>query len=126
MSQSIQPATLPIPGRDTEHERQIVGGAGHQESLLQCQRQLLGEALPHEPFHSHRVAVTDETHRFAALTTLSLTGAPDDVSAGSNTRTPLATCLSARCRTEIRRARSWCFLLEIERVSEGSREPKLR
>ena len=63
VAQPVQPATLPVPLGDGKHEREIAGGAGLQETLLQRQRQLLGETLTHEPFDHDRVAVPYQPHR---------------------------------------------------------------
>ena len=41
-------------------------GAGQQETLLQRQRQLLAEALSHEPLDHHRVAITNEPYRLGS------------------------------------------------------------
>ena len=62
---------------------EVARGARQQETLLQRQRQLLGEALPDEPLDHDRVAVTDQARTAsAAVTTLSLTDVPDKDSAG--------------------------------------------
>ena len=63
MRQPVQPATLPVTRGDGEHQVQVLGGGGQQETLLQRQRQLLGEALSHEPLDHHRVAIANEPYR---------------------------------------------------------------
>jgi hypothetical protein len=42
VAQAVQPATLPVALGDGEHEREVAGGSGVQETLLQRERQLLG------------------------------------------------------------------------------------
>jgi hypothetical protein len=63
VTQPVQPATLAVPRGDREHQREVAGGTGLQKTLLQRERQLLGEALPHEPFNHNGIAVTYESHR---------------------------------------------------------------
>ena len=52
-------------------------GAPQQEALLQRQRQLLGEALPHKPLDHNPVAVPDKQHRLGGSEFLLLTDVPD-------------------------------------------------
>jgi hypothetical protein len=63
VAEPVQPATLPVSRRDGKHQPEVAGSARQQETLLQRQRQLLGEALPHEPLDHDPVAVTDKPHR---------------------------------------------------------------
>ena len=63
VAQAVQPATLPVALGDGKHEREVAGGAGVQETLLQRERQLLGETLTHEPLDDDRVAVPYQPHR---------------------------------------------------------------
>ena len=64
MSQPVKPPAKPVPRGHGKHQPEVVGSARQQEPLLQRQRQLLGEALPHKPIDHDRVAVTNKPHRF--------------------------------------------------------------
>ena len=54
VAQAVQPATLPVAWGDGKHQREVAGGSGVQETLLQRERQLLGETLTHEPLDHDR------------------------------------------------------------------------
>ena len=64
MSQPVQPPAEPVPRGHGKHQPEVAGSARQQEPLLQRQRQLLGEALPHKPIDHDRVAVTNKPDRF--------------------------------------------------------------
>jgi hypothetical protein len=68
-----------------------LGGAGQQETLLQRQRQLLGEALSHKPLDYHLVPGSVPPERdsarsttLAVVTTSSVTDALDGDSTGAD------------------------------------------
>ena len=92
MSQPVKPAALPVTRGDGEQQVQVFWGAGQQETLLQRQRQLLGEALSHEPLTTTESPSRMNRTASAAVTTLSLTSVPPERdSEGSTTLAVLAT-----------------------------------
>ena len=63
MGQPVQPPAEPVSRGHGKHQPEVAGSTRQQEPLLQRQRQLLGEALPHKPLDHDRVAVTDKPYR---------------------------------------------------------------